>query len=104
MPPPVNQECIGQWRLGEVIRLQLVVCFAICAFAEEPHLLVKSNTREMEVSVFRAESHDDWLKRMNEPNLAEEARDASTVAYRMMILATWGNNFIVRVEKKGGSY
>ena len=51
---------------------------------------------------------DQWygksLERMNEPRLAETAKDVNAEVYRLMILPTWGNPIAVRVKRHGELY
>jgi hypothetical protein len=42
---------------------------------------------------------DKFLARMNEPELPGFTKDVNAEVYRMIILPTWGNSILVRVEK-----
>jgi len=41
---------------------------------------------------------------MNEPRLPDSAKDVSAEVYRMMILPTWGNPIVVRVQRHGKTF
>jgi hypothetical protein len=41
---------------------------------------------------------------MKEPRLPDFAKDVNVDVYRMMILPTWGNSIVVRVQKHGTIY
>jgi hypothetical protein len=45
-----------------------------------------------------------FLAEMNEPTLPEFTKDVNVEVYRMIILPTWGNSILVRVQKHGTIY
>jgi hypothetical protein len=45
-----------------------------------------------------------FLAQMNEPTLPELTKDVNVEVYRMIILPTWGNSILVRVQKHGTIY
>ena len=53
---------------------------------------------------FEVEWYGKSLERMKEPKLPDLAKDANTEVYRMLILPTWGNSIVVRVQKHGDLY
>jgi hypothetical protein len=81
-----------------------LLCIVGCALAEESYFPIQTKPGEPGLSAFEAKWYGESLKRMKEPRLPEAARDSNAVIYRLMILPTWGNPIVVRVEKHDRTY
>lgn len=65
-----------------------------------PPIPIKTKDSQEGVSAFEAKWYGGILKRLDEENLNGRGRDEGTEVYRVMLLPTWGNPIMVRVEKK----
>ena len=54
-----------------------------------------------EMTAFQDQATSGFLGRVNEPPLSEFTKDADAEVYQMMILPTWGNTILVRVQRHG---
>jgi hypothetical protein len=57
-----------------------------------------------DVTAFESKWYGKSLERMNEPRIAEVAKDENADVYRLLILPTWGNSIAVRVQRHGELY
>jgi hypothetical protein len=74
------------------------------AFADDSYFPIKTKADGEGVTAFESKWYGKSLERMNEPRLPGLARDVSADVYRIMILPTWGNPIVVRVQKHGELY
>src|SRR6202035_4764099 len=86
------------------VLLAPILCALTWALPDGSHFPVKSKARTEGVTAFEAQWFGKVLAQMNEPPLPEFAKDVKADVYRMMILSTWGNSILVRVEKHGTRY
>jgi hypothetical protein len=87
-----------------IVRVQLVLCLLAVIIADEAYFPVKTKNEEEGVTAFEAKWFSKPLERMNEPHLPEAAKDSKAIVYRLMILPTWGNPIVVRVQKQQTIY
>jgi hypothetical protein len=89
----------------KAILLVSALCLTvISASAQDSYFPANTDTRVEGVTSFESEWYSNVLERMNEPRLPEVAKDVSADVNRVMILPTWGNPIVVRVEKHGELY
>jgi hypothetical protein len=74
------------------------------ASADDSYFPIKSNAGGEGVTAFESKWYGKSLERMNEPRLPELVKDVKADVYRMLILPTWGNSVVVRVQRRGESY
>ena len=74
------------------------------ASTDGPYFPIKMKAGEEGISKFEADWYGKSLKRMKEPRLPDFTKDVNAEVYRMMILPTWGNPIVVRVQRHGGIY
>jgi hypothetical protein len=79
-------------------------CAAGLAFADDSYFPIKTNAGGEGVTAFRSKWYGESLERMNEPRLPELVKDVKAEVYRIMILPSWGNPIVVRVQKHGELY
>lgn len=79
-------------------------CSLSWAFADEPYFPIKTKAEPEGVTSFEAQWYGKSLRQMNEPRLPELTKDLNAEVYRIMILPTWGNSIVVRVQKHGSLY
>ena len=77
---------------------------AALALADDSYFPIKGKAGSEGLTAFEAEWYGKSLQRMNEPHLRDFTKDASADVYRMMILPTWGNSIVVRVQRHGELY
>jgi hypothetical protein len=79
-------------------------CALSWALTDEPYFPIKTKADPGGVTAFEAQWYGKSLKQMNEPRLPDLAKDLNAEVYRIMILPTWGNSIVVRVQKHGNLY
>jgi hypothetical protein len=79
-------------------------CALSWALTDEPYFPIKTKADPEGVTAFEAQWYGKSLKQMNEPRLPDLAKDLNAEVYRIMILPTWGNSIVVRVQKHGNLY
>jgi len=87
-----------------IILLAAIWCATALAFAEDSYFPIKTKAGGEGVSAFESNWYGKALERMNEPRLPGFTRDANADIYRIMILPTWGNPIVVRVQRHGELY
>lgn len=65
---------------------------------------VKTKDSAEGVSAFEGKWYGGVLKRLEEVRLSDLAKGDNAEVYRLMILPTWGNTILVRVEQKQGGF
>jgi hypothetical protein len=65
---------------------------------------IKTKAGDEGVTAFAAKWYGKSLELMKEPCLPEFAKDASAEVYRILILPTWGNPIVVRVQRRGKKF
>ena len=95
---------VCRFHLKSILRIFALLCVVTCASAGESYFPIKTKPGDPGLSAFEADWYGESLKRMNEPRLPEAAKDGNAVIYRLMILPTWGNPMVVRVQKHGKTY
>jgi len=82
--------------------LFLAMLIPITAIGQQSDSRIPTKTKDPQegVSAFEAKWYVTNLERMNEGRLPGPAKNGTQEAYRMMILPTWGNTIMVRVEKR----
>ena len=81
-----------------------LVSLATMVQEESPRIPAKTKDSKEGVTAFEAKWYGGNLKRLDEERLSDLAKGDNAEAYRMMILPTWGNTIMVRVEKKQGGF
>ena len=74
-------------------------CAMTLAFADDSYFPIKKKAGDEGVTAFEAQWYGKSLERMKEPRLPDFAKDVNVEVYRMMILPTWGNSIVVRVQR-----
>jgi hypothetical protein len=74
------------------------------AFADDSYFPIKTKAGGEGVTAFESKWFGKSLERMNEPRLPGFAKDVNANVYRIMILPTWGNPIVVRVQGHGELY
>lgn len=69
------------------------------AFTDDSYFPIKTKAGDEGVTAFEARWYGKSLERMKEPRLPDFAKDVNVDVYRMMILPTWGNSIVVRVQR-----
>jgi hypothetical protein len=87
-----------------ILLVPALCCPLSWAFADEPYFPSKTKAEPEGVTSFEAQWYGKSLRQMNEPRLPELAKDLNAEVYRIMILPTWGNSIVVRVQKHGNLY
>jgi hypothetical protein len=96
---------ITEAKAMNAIPLALILCCALTnALGVGPYFPIKQKAGDEGVTAFEAQWYGLSLERMKEPRLPDFAKDANAEVYRMMILPTWGNPIVVRVQRHGGIY
>jgi hypothetical protein len=87
------------------IRLASVLCCGLAvAFAQDSPDSIKTTPWVEGVTAFEAQWYSTSLRRMNEPRLPDFVKDANAEIYRLLILPTWGNSIVVRIQRHGEPY
>jgi hypothetical protein len=84
--------------------LPILCCAVISAFADNSYFPVKTKDGAEGLTKFEAQWYSKSLERMKEPRLPELAKDVNAEAYRVIILPTWGNPIVVRVQRLGKTF
>jgi hypothetical protein len=74
------------------------------ALAGGSYFPIRTKAGSEGLTAFESDWYGKSLKRMNEPRLPALVKDVNADIYRMMILPTWGNSFVVRVQRHGDLY
>jgi hypothetical protein len=82
----------------------ILSCALTWSSTDGPYFPIKMKAGEEGISKFEAEWYGKSLERMKEPRLPDFSKNANMEVYRMMILPTWGNPTVVRVQKQGEIY
>lgn len=90
--------------LKSIILVSILLCVMGSALADESYFPTEKNGGADAVTPFEAKWYSEPLKRMKEPRLPDLAKDANAEIYRLMILPTWGNPVVVRIQRDGKSY
>jgi hypothetical protein len=69
------------------------------AFTNDSYFPIRAKVRGEGVTEFESKWYGKSLERMNEPRLPGFAKDVNADVYRFMILPTWGNPIVVRVQR-----
>jgi hypothetical protein len=81
-----------------------VVTKGTLAFTDDSYFPIKTKAGDEGVTAFEAQWYGESLERMKEPCLPDFAKDVNVDVYRLMILPTWGNSIVVRVQRHGELY
>jgi hypothetical protein len=85
--------------------LVLALWFATAlALADDSYFPIKTKAGGEGVTAFESKWYGKSLERMHEPRLPEFVKDVNADIYRIMILPTWGNSIVVRVQRRGELY
>jgi hypothetical protein len=87
-----------------IILVSALWCATALAFVDDSYFPIKNKSGEEGVTAFEAKWFGKFLAQMKEPPLPEFTKEANAEVYRMMILPTWGNAILVRVQKHGAIY
>lgn len=87
-----------------ILLVSALWCAAILAPAQDSYFPIKTKAGAKGVTAFEAKWYGKSLERMNEPRLPGVAKDLNAEVYRFMILPTWGNSIVVRVQRHGELY
>jgi hypothetical protein len=71
------------------------------ALADDSYFPIKTKAGGEGVTAFESKWYGKSLERMNEPRLPGFVKDVNADIYRIMILPTWGNSIVVRVQRRG---
>jgi hypothetical protein len=94
----------GRNPVKTIILILALWCATALAFADDSYFPIKTKADGEGVSAFESKWYGKSLERMNEPRLPEFTKDVSADIYRIMILPTWGNPIVVRVQRHGELY
>jgi len=86
-----------------LVLLLVLWCFTTSAVADDSYFPIKTKTSEG-LTAFEADWYGKSLQRMGEPHLRDFTKNVTADVYRMMILPTWGNSIVVRVQRHGELY
>jgi hypothetical protein len=87
-----------------IILISALWCTTAFAFADDSYFPIKTKAGGEGVSAFESNWYGKALERMNEPRLPGFTKDVNADIYRVMILPTWGNPIVVRVQRHGEFY
>jgi hypothetical protein len=88
----------------KAIILVSLCCTTALAFADDGYFPIKTKAGGEGVTAFESRWYSKSLERMHEPRLPEFVKDVNADVYRIMILPTWGNSIVVRVQRHGELY
>jgi hypothetical protein len=88
-------------RANVILCMSALWCITTAASTQQSYFPIKTKAGDEGVTAFESKWYGESLKRMNEPRLPELARDANADIYRLIILPTWGNSIVVRVQRHG---
>ena len=95
---------LGSANPVKAIILVSLCCTTALAFANDGYFPIKTKSGGEGVTAFESKWYGKSLERMNEPRLPGFAKDVNAYVYRIMILPTWGNPIVVRVQRHGELY
>ena len=87
-----------------IILISTLWCATALAFAVDSYFPIKTKAGSEGVTALEAKWYGEALARMKEPRLPDSAKDVTAEVYRMMILPTWGNPIVVRVQRHGKTF
>jgi hypothetical protein len=87
-----------------IILVSALWCAAASAIADDSYFPIKTKSGGEGVTAFESKWYGKSLERMSEPRLPGLAKDVNADVYRIMILPTWGNPIVVRVQRHGELY
>jgi len=87
-----------------ILLAPILVCALPLTLREEPYFPIKTKAGDEGISAFEARWYGKALERMKEPRLSDFTKDANADVYRILILPTWGNPIVVRVQKHEETY
>ena len=87
-----------------ILLVPALYCVVGLALADDSYFPTKKNGGADAVTPFEAKWYSEPLKRMREPHFPDLAKDVNAEVYRLMILPTWGNPIVVRVQRGAKSY
>jgi hypothetical protein len=90
--------------MRSIVLVSALMCATVPAVADDSYFPIKTKASGEGVTEFQSKWYGQALERMNEPRLAEFAKDVNADVYRITILPTWGNSIAVRVQRHGESY
>ena len=93
-----------QHLMKAAILISALCCAAALAYAADSYFPIKTKAGAEGVTEFESKWYGKSLERMSEPRLPKLVNDANVDIYRMMILPTWGNSIVVRVQRHGELY
>jgi hypothetical protein len=88
----------------KTILLLALWCAVTLTVTQNSYFPIKTDARAEGVTAFEAEWYGKTLERMDEPRLLDAVKDVNAETYRLMILPTWGNSIVVRVQRHGEFY
>jgi hypothetical protein len=94
----------GRNPVKNIILISALWCTTALAFAGDSYFPIKTKAGGEGVSEFESNWYGKALERMNEPRLPGFTKDVNADIYRIMILPTWGNPIVVRVQRHGELY
>ena len=87
-----------------IILFSALWCAIPLALGDDSYFPIKPKAGGEGITTFESRWYGKSLERMNEPRLPGLVKDVNAVVYRLMILPTWGNPVVVRVQKHGELY
>src|SRR5260370_39199662 len=87
-----------------ILFVSLICCATTLELADGSYFPIKTKAGSEGLTAFESEWYGKSLERMKEPRLHALVKDVNADAYRMMILPTWGNSIVVRVQRHGDLY
>ncbi len=87
-----------------IILVSALWCAAASAIADDSYFPINTKSGGEGVTAFESKWYGKSLERMSEPRLPGLAKDVNADVYRIMILPTWGNPIVVRVQRHGELY
>jgi hypothetical protein len=87
-----------------ILLVSLLCCATTFALADGSYFPIKTKAGSEGLTAFESEWYGKSLERMKEPRLPALVKDVNADVYRMMILPTWGNSIVVRVQRHGDLY
>lgn len=87
-----------------IVLISALCCATALAFSDDSYFPIKTKAGGEGVTAFESKWYGKSLERMNEPRLPEFVKDVNADVYRIMILPTWGNPIVVRVQRHGELY
>ena len=90
--------------MNTIILVSALWCATALAFGDDSYFPIKTNAGGEGVTAFESKWFGKSLQRMHEPRLRGFAKDVNADVYRIMMLPSWGNPIVVRVERHGELY